>query len=273
MNPDLRKRIPTAVLYVIFIAGASLMGSEATMIMLWIFLSLCTYEFVSTEFKRGGIMLQPFHTIMVHIVVSMGIFLSFAYSDILYLSIGMCVLFLLMGMMLWLRHKSLLTLMPRALRPLFFLAIPFLLGIHVVYVHPAFRFVILGSFIMIWLNDAGAYFVGKAIGKKKILVAVSPGKSWEGWIGGLCVGVLGGSIISLFLDMMTTGQWIMLAMIVGIIGLVGDLTESNWKRAHGIKDSSAILPGHGGMLDRLDSFIYCLPFIVLFYLHHDFITI
>ncbi|MFT6809834.1 MAG: phosphatidate cytidylyltransferase [Saprospiraceae bacterium] len=265
MNADLRKRIPTGILYVIGLSGASLMNSTTSMVMLWILLGLCTYEFISIEFKSGGVTQQALNTVLVHLVVVLGVVLTFSDQEMSILSTILCILYLITGAMLWLQHKSLLTLLPKFLKPLFYLALPFMIGLHEVYQHEMFRLLILGSFIIIWLNDAGAYFVGKAIGKKKILYAVSPGKSWEGWIGGIIAGIIGAVIIAEFISSLTTLQWIYLALILGIVGLLGDLTESNWKRFHKIKDSSSILPGHGGFLDRLDSFIYSLPFISLFY--------
>ena len=265
MNADLSKRIPTGILYVIAIAGASLVNSTTSMIMLWILLGLCTYEFIDIEFKKEGLIQQALNTVLVHLVVVLGLVITFTDQEMSFLSAAICVLYLITGMMLWLRHKSLLTLFPKTLKPLFYLALPFMIGLHEVYHHEMFRLLILGSFILIWLNDAGAYFVGKAIGKKKILAAVSPGKSWEGWIGGIIVGIMGALIIARFIPSLTPTEWVFLGILLGIVGLIGDLTESNWKRFHKIKDSSSILPGHGGFLDRLDSFIYSLPFISLFY--------
>jgi len=265
MNADLSKRIPTALLYVAAIAGASLMNSVTSMIMLWLLLAVCTYEFVAIEFKKNGLPTQAIHTVLVHLVVTFGVVLPFTLQEISALSAVICVLYIITGIMLWLKHQSLLTISPSALKPLFYLALPFMIGLHEVYAHEMFRLLILGSFIIIWLNDAGAYFVGKAVGKSKILVAVSPGKSWEGWVGGLVVGVIGAYIIAQFIDSLSAIEWIQLAVILGVVGLLGDLTESSWKRYHKIKDSSSILPGHGGFLDRLDSFIYALPFISLYY--------
>lgn len=265
MNEDLSKRIPTGILYVIFLAGASLINDYTSMIMLWVLLGLSTYEFITIEFKESGVYQQAIHTVLVHLVVVFGVILSFSSQELYILSGLVSILFIITGIMLWLQAKSLLTLVPKVFKPLFYLSLPFMIGIHEVYHHEMFRLLILGSFIIIWLNDAGAYFVGKAIGNRKILPSVSPGKSWEGWIGGITVGILGAVIIALFITSVTTLEWIYLGIILGVIGLLGDLTESNWKRFHKIKDSSSILPGHGGFLDRLDSFIYCLPFISLFY--------
>ncbi|MCL4115675.1 UNVERIFIED_CONTAM: hypothetical protein GTU68_046499 [Idotea baltica] len=241
------------------------MNSVTSMILLWLLLAVCTYEFVSIEFKDSGLPTQAIHTVLVHLVVTLGVVLPFSLQEVSALSAVISALFLITGLMLWLQHQSLLTLSPSVLKPLFYLALPFMIGLHEVNSHEMFRLLILGSFIIIWLNDAGAYFVGKAIGRSKILTAVSPGKSWEGWIGGLVVGVIGAYIIAQFITSLSAKQWIPLAIILGIVGLLGDLTESSWKRYHKIKDSSAILPGHGGFLDRLDSFIYALPFISLYY--------
>lgn len=265
MKSDLSKRIPTGILYVVVIAGALLYNSVASIILLWLFLGICTYEFLSVEFKGAPSSMSLVQTLLTHFVVSLALVLSFSSLEILALSGIISIFFLITGLMLWSSHKSLLTLLPPFIRTLFYLALPFMLIINGVHNHAEFRYIVLGSFIIIWLNDAAAYFVGRAIGRLKILPAVSPGKSWEGWIGGIVVGTLACFIISRYLTVLSNMEWVVLAIVLGIIGLLGDLTESNWKRSHNIKDSSSILPGHGGFLDRLDSFIYSLPFIILYY--------
>jgi len=113
----------------------------------------------------------------------------------------------------------------------------------------------------VWGADIGAYFTGKAMGKRKLAPQVSPGKSWEGFYGGLVTSLLITLAIGLVRDW-GVGQ--MLAGLVGAaivvaISVVGDLTESMFKRRSGIKDSSNLLPGHGGVLDRIDSLTAAVP--------------
>ncbi len=124
----------------------------------------------------------------------------------------------------------------------------------------------LSVFVFLWLNDTGAYCVGSLIGRHKLFPRISPGKSWEGSIGGAVVVLAGAWAISHFLDgsMLTMPQWLGLGLTVVVFGTWGDLVESLFKRTLGIKDSGSILPGHGGMLDRFDSALMAIPAAVVY---------
>ena len=123
---------------------------------------------------------------------------------------------------------------------------------------------IISLLILIWVNDSFAFFVGKNFGKRKLFVSVSPKKTQEGFIGGLLFSLISAFIISKFNTNFTTLNWLIIAVIISVIGTLGDLVESKFKRQANIKDSGAIMPGHGGMLDRLDSLFFAAPFVYLF---------
>ncbi len=132
--------------------------------------------------------------------------------------------------------------------------------------------IIIGLFILIWTNDTFAYIVGKSIGKHKLLERISPKKTIEGFVGGILFAVLAGYLISKYYIQASPAYldksiqiWTIIAVIVGFIGTIGDLIESKFKRVAGVKDSGKIMPGHGGILDRLDSVIFVAPFVYLFY--------
>lgn len=122
---------------------------------------------------------------------------------------------------------------------------------------------IIGVFILIWVSDSFAYLVGKAIGKNKLFPSVSPKKTIEGFFGGFIFALIAAYLLSLSFKELTSAQWLILAAVLVITGSVGDLIESKFKRLAGVKDSGAILPGHGGLLDRLDSLIFAAPFAYL----------
>ena len=125
-------------------------------------------------------------------------------------------------------------------------------------------------FIFLWANDTGAYCAGSLLGKHKLFPRISPGKSWEGSIGGAII-VL---IVAFFIGKYENGldghtgltvlQWMGLGLVVVVFGTWGDLVESLFKRTLGIKDSGNILPGHGGMLDRFDSSLMAMPAAVVY---------
>ena len=132
--------------------------------------------------------------------------------------------------------------------------------------------IIIGLFILIWTNDTFAYIVGKSIGRTKLFEKISPKKTIEGFLGGILFAILAGYLISKYYIKANPGFsdrsiliWTSIAVIVGIVGTIGDLIESKFKRIAGVKDSGNIMPGHGGILDRLDSVIFVAPIIFLFY--------
>jgi len=122
-------------------------------------------------------------------------------------------------------------------------------------------------FVMVWSADVGAYFVGKAIGKNKLMPNVSPGKTFEGFLGGVIFACILTSIAGYVLSWTLEQYFLVLivTMVVTTVSVLGDLNESMFKRQAGIKDSGSILPGHGGILDRIDSLTATAPIFALSY--------
>lgn len=144
---------------------------------------------------------------------------------------------------------------------------PALVTCYLVFIHrmangPDWLIFLLG---VVWFCDSGAYFVGKGIGKNKLYSRVSPGKTVEGLIGGVITGTLGGLLFNfLFALTLKTSEVIILSILLSILGQIGDLCESAIKRYGGVKDSGKIIPGHGGILDRVDAIIFTAPFLYLY---------
>lgn len=129
----------------------------------------------------------------------------------------------------------------------------------------------LSVFIFLWINDSGAYCCGSLLGRHKLFPRVSPGKSWEGSIGGAVFVAAAAALVWHLSDshgvndlQLSLVQWIGLGLVVVVFGTWGDLVESLFKRTLGIKDSGNILPGHGGMLDRFDSSLLAFPAVVVY---------
>ena len=130
-----------------------------------------------------------------------------------------------------------------------------------------FSFVIV-VFVLTWCYDTGAYAIGRLFGRHKIFPRISPGKTLEGVFGGICFSIAGILITRLIVaDYLTLLQAVALAVIASVIGQLGDLVESMIKRDVKIKDSSAAIPGHGGVLDRFDSLLFTSPLIYYFFMY------
>ncbi|MCC6724036.1 MAG: phosphatidate cytidylyltransferase [Saprospiraceae bacterium] len=126
---------------------------------------------------------------------------------------------------------------------------------------------IFGLLLLTWLNDTGAYLIGSKFGKTPLLPRISPKKTWEGTLGGVAVTFLVGYLFCAATGELRLQDWMVLAAIVSVFGGIGDLIESMLKRSLGVKDSGTLLPGHGGMLDRFDAFIFILPFAAAYLLY------
>jgi phosphatidate cytidylyltransferase len=121
--------------------------------------------------------------------------------------------------------------------------------------------IVLGMLLLVWTNDTMAYFTGRMLGKHKLFPSISPGKTWEGFIGGVVFSIVAAFLLSKYFINYSLTDWIIIALIMSVIGTLGDLFESMIKRNLGVKDSGSLMPGHGGLLDRFDAFIFSIPFV------------
>jgi len=135
----------------------------------------------------------------------------------------------------------------------------FVLSLTMLHAHQDGVAFIAGACVGIWLSDIAAYFTGKAWGKDKLCPAISPGKTWQGLAGGVCAGTVGAAFVWMTWVDMSMFWAIPLALFLVIVGILGDLMESALKRVVGVKDSGTMLPGHGGLLDRIDALLPALP--------------
>lgn len=124
--------------------------------------------------------------------------------------------------------------------------------------------ILIGFFLLLWANDTGAYLVGSAIGKHRLMERISPKKSWEGFFGGMLLTLIVARLLSDVLGVVDVRGWMIIAVIITVAGTFGDLIESMLKRSLGFKDSGTIMPGHGGFLDRFDSVVIAFPLVYLY---------
>jgi phosphatidate cytidylyltransferase len=124
--------------------------------------------------------------------------------------------------------------------------------------------IVIGFFLLLWTNDTSAYLVGSLLGKHHLMERISPKKTWEGFIGGMIMTILVAQLLSGWIGILQSWEWTIIAVIIAGAGTLGDLIESMIKRSLGLKDSGALLPGHGGLLDRFDSVMVAFPLVMLY---------
>ena len=138
--------------------------------------------------------------------------------------------------------------------------------------------ILLTAIVAIWANDTGAYIIGSKIGKNRLFPSLSPKKSWEGFFGGMLFSVISTTLLADLLDvtMFDITKSIILGIVISVFATWGDLFESMLKRNAGVKDSGSLIPGHGGILDRIDSMLFVIPIttlLVYFSLYFTFLSI
>ncbi|MFC2090334.1 phosphatidate cytidylyltransferase [Bacteroidota bacterium] len=132
-----------------------------------------------------------------------------------------------------------------------------------VHYQPVIMLIILG---LIWVHDIAAYVTGSLFGKRTLAPRISPGKTVEGFIGGILFNALAGYVVFIITGKQTLLFWVLVAMVISMAATAGDLLESKLKREAGVKDSGSLIPGHGGMLDRFDSLFFSAPLVYMVFL-------
>jgi len=148
---------------------------------------------------------------------------------------------------------------------LLYAVFPFILFFHMAFLFGSYAYCLpMGFLFLLWTNDTGAYLVGMKFGKHKLFERHSPKKTWEGFIGGLCLALFVGLVLAQYYSQLATWQWLGMAFLISTFGTLGDLTESMLKRSYQVKDSGTLLPGHGGLLDRFDGLLLAAPLVYIF---------
>jgi len=181
------------------------------------------------------------------------------------LLLGTILIFILLVVELFLAGKSPFSHMAFYLLGVIYISVPITLLFSIATAPDAqyYPLRVFGLLLLIWTNDTMAYFIGSQIGRRKLFERISPKKTWEGTIGGGLCTVLVAWGLSFLIKDFTQTQWLVLGAVAAVFGTLGDLVESMLKRSVGVKDSGNLLPGHGGLLDRFDAFIFALPFFWL----------
>lgn len=262
MNETLKRALSGAV-YIILLLSCILYSKESLAILFSILLVFGVYEFAkmtSVNFYAGIIMAGCAYYS----------FYNQSYNTIINNSITLFTIAISIRLLYFLFQKNdkEFNIITQYLILIGYIIFPFILTNYVpIGVKGYNSDILISIIILIWTNDTFAYLVGKNFGKNKLFPSVSPKKTVEGFIGGLVFSVICGVLLGkYFIGVKHIYFWVIIAVIVSIFSTLGDLIESKLKRIAGVKDSGSIMPGHGGILDRLDSIIFVIPFINLFYL-------
>jgi len=263
------KRIVFGLIYAALVVSSSLLGALFFYSLFMVFMLICIYEFVKIiELKS----IYPYLlglTSFFTAVISNNNLIVFKddLSEKITLSIFLVAVYFSFILALVSSRKIARQYLAKNFLTLIYVALPFSLMIKIPYLNFEGDFdtsVIIGIFILIWSNDVFAFLIGKNFGKHKLIERVSPNKTIEGFLGGFIFTFIAGFLVAKYCLSIQPIQWFSIAIIVSIFGVLGDLIESMFKRQAGLKDSSNLLPGHGGFLDRLDSIIFATPFIFIY---------
>lgn len=254
-------RLLSGIVYILLLAAAVFYSAESFLLLFWVFMMIAVVEFCSLiKLSKTIPMIAaaaayflfafvPVTIVMLHLLLLATIFVS-----------GKCIAFLFDDSPQHFDQTA------KYVYLFGYIILPFILLAKIPFQDDYYEpKIIFGIFILIWTNDTFAFIVGKTMGKNKLFEKISPKKTIEGFIGGVGFAVVMSAIISNLFTDLHWFVWMVTAIIIGIIGTIGDLVESKFKRLAGVKDSGNIMPGHGGILDRLDSVIFAAPFVFLFY--------
>lgn len=263
---NFKTRTFTAIIFGLVLIGSIFLSVKSAIILFGIVCLFCAFEYA--RIVRVNLKDAMFNTTFVAGIALYAVAfipkVNAYYELILYVCMAFFILFFLSLII----GKGLFS--PAQLSPVFsliYVGMPFyLLNAGFFQKGHYSPWMIMSIFICIWLSDTGAYLIGSWIGKTPLFLRISPKKTWEGTIGGMVSTLIGASALYYFqvIPQMELKQWLVFGIIIFTSGTIGDLYESSIKRTFNLKDSGNFLPGHGGFLDRFDSFIFAIPFISFF---------
>ncbi|NRT11945.1 phosphatidate cytidylyltransferase [Flavobacterium sp. 14A] len=274
MNETLKRSISGAV-YIVLLIASILYSTDSFFILFGIFLLIATFEFCNLVQinKIIPVLLSAGCFSLFYMISSArdGILFDLRFSKNFDLSVLFFTLFVFIKCIHFLFDNKAVKIdsFSKYVYLLGYIILPFIIITKIPFGKDGYNPKILISiFILIWTNDTFAYIVGKSIGRTKLFERISPKKTIEGFFGGVVFAVVVSYVIAKYYIEIAESNiyiWIIIAIIVGFFGTIGDLIESKFKRVAGVKDSGKIMPGHGGVLDRLDSVIFVAPIVFLFY--------
>ncbi len=259
------QRTLTGILFVIVLAGG-IYYHHLSFATIFLLIVVAGIHEMQRLFSKSETQIDLFSTAFLGIFIFTSVFLvqSEILNSSIYLTIIPIVAYIFIKE-LFKHNKTPLINISLSLLTAIYVALPFALINILAFDNGEYNFHLpLAIFILVWINDTGAYLSGITMGKHKFFERISPKKTWEGTIGGFVLTLVASYVISLFWNEMNALQWVIFGGIISVMSVLGDLTESMFKRSIGVKDSGTILPGHGGILDRFDAVLFAIPMAVFY---------
>ncbi len=271
---NLLQRIVTGGFFGIIIYGSLFAGTVTFFIVYLSIMVLALHEFYSHK-SSAGLRVQKYTGLLASALLFAGVYgYASGHISLKWLSLLLLIPPLMMIRELYRKDEKTFDSLAATFYGIIYIAVPLSLLSLLVYpdgsagglYEPG---LLAGVFILIMLNDSVAFLVGVPFGRRRLFKSVSPKKSWEGTVGGGLSVIIAAFFINRLFPVLGTTEWIVVAFITVVFGIYGDLVESLLKRRLGIKDSGKLLPGHGGVLDRLDAWFFVIP-VVWVYLNFIF---
>lgn len=268
MIKDISTRLYTAIFFTFFVIGSIVLSQWSYTILFFLISLLCVYEFYKIVFDTKNKLRFGLALLNCFMPVVFGILIRMEYLQVapeVMISCLVCWILIILASELLSATQNPIEKTSYSLFALVYIGFPCMFAYELGFKDGGFSYLpLLGIIPLIWANDTGAYLVGSAIGKRPLFPAVSPKKTVEGTLGGILTAMIMSYPMSLLNNAFDWKEWLFIALIIGVAGTIGDLIESKFKRNYNIKDTGTFLPGHGGFLDRFDSFLFIISFIYLY---------
>ena len=262
---NISQRTLSGILFLIVIIGSFFLGGAAVSILVILTGSAALYEFNMLGGSKGS------NKDIIAVITGGSVIMAAAYfefSQTCHNALIPSAILVLMFLMIYSIFSEKGFNIFRHAFGMVYIILPMVLALYMIF--PAingYRYthrILLGVFILIWLNDTGAYITGISAGRHPLFRRISPKKTWEGVAGGTLVSVAAALFMDDIMGILGMSDWIIIGMVVSVFGVTGDLFESMLKRNAGVKDSGNLMPGHGGILDRIDSMLFVIPIVFVY---------
>lgn len=269
---DIATRAAAGTLYILFILLGVLGGRVSFLIIFGAILGISLFEFYKMMEKDTEHAISKIFNIIMGVVIFFTVFLYLEEISFIALPIAVLLyLLILISSAIFIKRLDILHGIIYSGFGQMYITMPLSMLMFMSYSFPSesggvgYQYApVLAMFVIIWVNDTAAYFFGSLLGKRKLIEHISPKKSVEGFIAGIFFSLVASFVFAAIYTNYSTIFWLIFAAVVALFGTLGDLFESLIKRTSSVKDSGSIIPGHGGILDRIDSMLVAIPAIYIY---------